>query len=89
MMWEEIACRASLGELNALVEWELQQMAVIPFFEKKEKASNTKKRKKLNFVCDLNVGDVIQLIEKHYRIKITKIFSGNGYKITYRAVRRI
>jgi len=51
MMWEEIACRATLGELNALVEWELHNMAIIPLSEKKEKASNTKKSK---LVYDLN-----------------------------------
>ena len=73
MMWEEIACRSTLGELNALVEWELQHMAIIPFSE--EKASNTKKWKKSKFVCDLKVGEVIQLIEKHYRIKINEIDS--------------
>ncbi|MCK4825547.1 hypothetical protein KA005_57900, partial [bacterium] len=72
MMWEEIACRSTLGELNALVEWELQTMAIIPFSEKKEKASNTKKSK---LVYDLYVGDVIQLIEKHYQIKINEIDS--------------
>lgn len=75
MMWEEIACRATLGELHALVESELQHMAIIPFSEKKEKASNTKKWKKLKIVSDLNVGEVIQLIEKHYRIKITDLES--------------
>lgn len=73
MMWEEITCRSTLGELNALVEWELQHMAIIPFSE--EKASNTKKWKKSKFVCDLKVGEVIQLIEKHYRIKINEIDS--------------
>ena len=79
MMWEEIACRATLGELNALVEWELQQMAIIPFSE--EKASNTKKWKKFKFVCDLNVGDVIPLIEKHYQIKINEIDSSDAVKV--------
>ena len=72
MMWEEIACRATLGELNALVEWELHNMTIIPFSEKKEKASNTKKSE---LVYDLNVGEVIQLIEKHYQIKINEIDS--------------
>jgi len=79
MMWEEIACRATLKELNALVEWELQQMATIPFSE--EKASNTKKWKKFKFVCDLNVRDVIQLIEKHYQIKINEIDSSDAVKV--------
>jgi hypothetical protein len=79
MMWEEIACRATLGELNALVECELQQTAMIPFTE--EKASNTKKWKKFKFVCDLNVRDVIQLIEKHYQIKINEIDSSDAVKV--------
>ena len=79
MMWEEIACRSTLGELNALVEWELQHMAIIPFSE--EKASNPKKWKKSKFVCDLNVGKVIQLIEKHYQIKINEIDSYDAVKV--------
>lgn len=29
MMWEEIGCRATLGELNALIEWELLNIACI------------------------------------------------------------
>ena len=41
----------------------------------KEKASNTKKWKRQEFVWDLNVSDVIQLVEKHYRIKIKEIDS--------------
>ena len=31
MMWEEIACRATLGELNALVESELQKWQIYFF----------------------------------------------------------
>jgi hypothetical protein len=84
MMWEEIACRATLGELNALVEWELQQMAIIPFSE--EKDSNAKRWKNKKFVCDLNMGEVVQLIEKYYQIKISGIESYDAVKNIRNAV---
>ena len=50
MMWEEIACKATLGELNALFEWELQYIAcnIVPFPKINggiKKGSNTKKSK--------------------------------------------
>ena len=76
MMWEEIACRATLGELNALVEWELHNMAIIPF-SKIEKASKSCKQK---LVSDLSFGCVIKLIQKYYQIRINEIDSYNDVK---------
>ncbi|MFH1671811.1 MAG: hypothetical protein ABIF87_00050 [Pseudomonadota bacterium] len=76
MMWEEIACRATLGELNALVEWELHNIATIPF-SKTGKASKARKPK---LVSDLPLGEVIQLIEKYYQIRINEIDSYNAVK---------
>jgi hypothetical protein len=68
-MWEELAIRATLGELNALVEWELQHLAVAPFFEKEQKSKNGK----LKLVFDLKMNQIIQLIEDHYQIKLDSI----------------
>jgi len=41
MMWEEIALKATLSELNALVEWELQNLAR-SFFENVSKLRKAK-----------------------------------------------
>lgn len=71
MMWEEIACKATLGELNALFEGELHNIATVPFF-KAERASEASKPK---LVSDLPVGQVIALIEKYYQINIKEVDS--------------
>ena len=71
MMSEEIALRAALGELNVLVEWELQNLASRAFFER-DKVSKSRKAKTVN---DLKINEVINLIEKYYRIKVNKMES--------------
>jgi hypothetical protein len=63
MMWEEIAIRATLGELNALVEWELKGLAgsLAPIkFSKKQKLGG----------FDLKMDEIIERIEYHYQLKI-------------------
>lgn len=64
-MWEKIAIHATLGELNALVEWELCNLANKPFFEKE----NASKKKRFRMVYDLKRNEIIELIENHYKIK--------------------
>jgi hypothetical protein len=74
MMWEEIAFRAVLGELNALVEWELQILA--------SKNDKSLKEKPGKSVFELKFSDIIKLIERNYKIKITEVES-------YIAIKRI
>ena len=64
-MWEKIAIHATLGELNALVEWELCNLANKPFFEKE----NASKKKRLKDGLYLKMNEIIELIENHYKIK--------------------
>lgn len=68
MMWEEIALRATLGELNALVEWELQNLASRAFFE----TGKVSKSRKARTVSELKINEVIALIEKYYQIKVNE-----------------
>ncbi|KHE92135.1 MAG: hypothetical protein K8F52_01825 [Candidatus Scalindua rubra] len=74
MMWQEIACKATLGELNALLEWELHHIATIPHFEVKARTNKGKSK----LVSDLSVKDVFKLIEKYYELKINEIDSFEG-----------
>lgn len=67
MMWEEIACRSVLGELNALVEWELQILA--------SKSNKSPKVKLGTAVFELNFAKIIKTIEISYQIKIREIDS--------------
>jgi hypothetical protein len=72
-MWERIAIRATLGELNALVEWELQNLAsgLSPAkISKKQKA-------RLMFGFDLKMKEIIERIENYYKIEIKDM---PGYK---------
>lgn len=66
-MWEKIAIRATLGELNALVEWELSGLAIKPFFEKKEAAH---KKELFKPAYDLSMDMIIKFIENHYNIEL-------------------
>lgn len=69
LMWEEIAIHATLGELNALVEWELCNFANKPFFQRED----TFKKERLRMVSDLKMRDIVKLIENHYKIKFTDL----------------
>jgi hypothetical protein len=66
MMSDEIAVRATLGELNALVEWELQQVTVEPLAQEQK----AKKSKQNRIVWDLKPHDLYHLIEGYYHISI-------------------
>jgi hypothetical protein len=68
-MWEELAIRATLGELNALVEWELQQLAITPLFQKEKKARNGRPRP----VFGLTIGKIIQLVQDFHQVKLDNI----------------
>jgi hypothetical protein len=72
-MWEKIAIRATLGELNALVEWELQSLAcgLSPTKVSKEQKG------RLRFGFDFKLNEIIELIENHYKIEIKDM---SGYK---------
>lgn len=66
MMCEEIAIRATLGELNALVEWELQRLAVEPL----TKGRSVKKAERPRTAWDLKRDDLYRLIEDCYHIRL-------------------
>ncbi|MFA4911821.1 MAG: hypothetical protein WC649_12390 [Desulfobacteria bacterium] len=66
MQWGEIAIRASMGELNALIEWELGCLASRAYHE-------TKKIKSNKAVFDLPIKQLINIIESYYEIKLSKI----------------
>lgn len=69
-MWEQIAIRATLGELNALIEWELYGLASRPFFE----SEKLRKKGKYKIVSESNnIKEIITLIENCYQIKFSDI----------------
>lgn len=76
MQWEEIAIKAALGELNALVEWELGVLANIPFSEKKPITEN----ENYKIVTDIGFKEIIKLIENYYKIKFNEF---TDYKQIY------
>jgi hypothetical protein len=65
-MWEKIAIRATLGELNALVEWELNYIAsgLSPSKHSKEQKG------RLRFGFDLKMNETVERIENYYEIEI-------------------
>jgi hypothetical protein len=72
-MWEKIAIQATLGELNALVEWELRNLA-----SGLSPAKFNKKRKgRLCFGFDLNMNEIVERIKSCYQLKIKDMA---GYK---------
>jgi len=71
--WERTAIRATLGEFNALVEWELQSLASGLFPTK----VNKRKKGCLRFGFNLKMKDIIKRIENYYKIEIKEIA---GYK---------
>jgi hypothetical protein len=76
MMWEEIAFRATLGELNALVEWELRGLAAGQLHGE----HRTSRSKSPKMVLDLKMGEVIQFVEEHYRVRLNDIDSYNAVR---------
>jgi len=64
MQWENISIRATLGELNALIEWELGSLAAKEY---------NKKPKGKRLLFDLRYPEIVSLIEKHYNIKLADI----------------
>jgi hypothetical protein len=72
-MWERIAIRATLGELNALIEWELGALA-----SGLSPAKASKKQKgRLRFGFNLKRKEIIERIENCYKIEIKDMA---GYK---------
>jgi hypothetical protein len=67
-MWELIAIRATLGELNSLVEWELQYLASGVYLR-----DNKKQKQRLRFGFDLKIKQLIEQIENYYKIKVEDI----------------
>ena len=76
-MWEKIAIRATLGELNGLVEWELQCLASVLPPGKREKP----RKNRLGFVFDLKIDQIIERIENHYGIRIEEMTGYEDVKI--------
>ncbi|MBI4221193.1 MAG: hypothetical protein HY607_00725 [Planctomycetes bacterium] len=68
-MWERIAIRATFGELNALVEWELQNLA--------SGLSTAKVSKKQKGRLRFEMKEIIERIENYYKIEIKEMV---GYK---------
>jgi len=81
MMSEEIAIRATLGELNALIECELQQIAVEPLAQEQKAQSKQNK-----IACDLKPHDLYRLIEGHYHISIDDLLGSKEVKEIRRTV---
>jgi hypothetical protein len=75
-MWENIAIRATLGELNSLVEWELGVIASGLQEGKKEKPQKCRP----TFAFDLKIGHIIERIDNHYGIKIKELSSYGDVK---------
>jgi hypothetical protein len=71
MTWENMAIKFVLGELNAIVEWELNNLVNKEYF-KNEKALKSNRTKT---VYDLKINEVIKTIENIYQIKINKVAS--------------
>ena len=71
MKWEEIACKSTLGELNALLECKLQEIASPAYHNK---CPDIRKQK---LISALNFNELIKLIEKFYKIKFNNIASYN------------
>lgn len=71
MKWEEIACKSTLGELNALFESQLQLIASPAFHNENPDFLKQK------LVSDLPIGKLISLIEKFYQIRVSDIASYN------------
>src|SRR5215212_1666304 len=69
MQSEEIAIRSALGELNALVEWELQIIASKPYLEQQEGRPSKRRRS----VHDLKWPELHHLIEDYYQFKIADL----------------
>jgi hypothetical protein len=76
-IWERIAIRATLGELNALVEWELQNIASSLSPTK----INKKQKGRLRFGFDLKMKEIIECIQNFYKIEIKDIASYKEVKI--------
>lgn len=76
-MWEKIAIRAALGELNALVEWELMNIASGLSTSKCSK----KQKGRLRFGFDLKMDEIIERIENYYKIEIKNIAGYEDIKI--------
>jgi hypothetical protein len=68
-MWEELAIRATLGELNALVEWELKNIPTGLSTSKQSKKQNGR----LRFGLDLKMNEIVERIENYYKIEIKDI----------------
>lgn len=68
-MWGDIAIKSTLGELNALFESELHNLAVSA--RSKEKESFEEKNKKL--ISDLPLNKIIKIIEDFYKIDLQQI----------------
>ena len=62
-----MAIRAVFHEINALVEWELQDLASRPFLGRADMPGRGK------LVYDLPYRDVVKLIEEHYQIKLSDL----------------
>jgi hypothetical protein len=75
---EAIAIRATLYELNALIEWELQALAVEPYthalkYAEVPKFMGDAPLKKIRFASDLPRGEMRQLIESYYTVDFDEL----------------
>ena len=88
---EAIAIRATLYELNALVEWELQHLAIEPYkyasrYAGKPKFIGDAPPNRLKLVSDLSRGEIRQLIENHYKVDFDELPGSSEVDRVRRAV---
>lgn len=66
---EEIAIRATFAELNALIEFEFQDLAAKPLTE----LQNKKKSKRPKSVWDINREQLRRMIEEYYQVNFEEL----------------
>lgn len=69
---EAIVIRAVFHEINALIEWELHNLALEPF-SKSARHAKARKANRIKLVHDLSIGEVRQLVEEHYKIELSHL----------------
>jgi len=94
MKQEEIAIKAVFYEINALVEWQLQNLAVEAYGNSDRHMKTPKflgdvpadQIHRIKFVSDLPFGEICRLIEKYYQIQLCDVPSFNEIQIVRNTV---
>ena len=91
---EAIAIRAVLYEIDALVEWELHNLAREPYRNSVKYAKTPKfigdmpvdGASRIKFVYDIPIGMVIELIEEHYKIHLSALPGFEQFQLIRKSV---